>query len=120
MVDKRQVHLVARKHVLRYLKGAIDYGLRYARGYNFGLVGYMDLDWADNVPDWKSTSGCCFNLGSIVIAWHSRKQMSVAFSTTEVEYIAACAASGEAVWIQKMLSGLFDLQLEATCIYCDN
>ena len=30
MVDPRQVHLVAAKHVLRYLKGTIDYGLRYA------------------------------------------------------------------------------------------
>ena len=27
MVDPRQVHLVAAKHVLRYLKGTIDYGL---------------------------------------------------------------------------------------------
>ena len=43
--------------------------------------------------------------------WHSVK---------EAEYIAACAASGEVVWLRKMLSRLFDLQLEATCIYCDN
>ena len=55
-----------------------------------------------------------------MIAWRSRKQMSVALSTTEAEYIAACAASSGAVWLRKMLSGLFDLQLEATCIYCDN
>ena len=27
MVDPRQVHLVAAEHVLRYLKGTIDYGL---------------------------------------------------------------------------------------------
>ena len=55
-----------------------------------------------------------------MIAWHSRKQTSVVLSTTEAEYIAYCAASGEAAWLRKMLSGLFDLQLEATCIYCDN
>jgi hypothetical protein len=55
-----------------------------------------------------------------VIAWCSRKQTSVALSTTEAEYIAACAAYSEVVWLQKMLSGLFDLQLEATWIYCDN
>ena len=46
--------------------------------------------------------------------------MSVALSTTEVEYITACAAIGEVVWLRKMLSRLFDLQLEATCIYYDN
>ena len=51
MVDPRQVHLVAAKHVLRYLKGMIDYGLRYAGDCNFGLVGYMDSDWADSVLD---------------------------------------------------------------------
>lgn len=44
----------------------------------------------------------------------------MALSTTEADYIVACAASGEAVWLRKMLSGLFDFQLEAICIYCDN
>ena len=120
MVDPRQVHLVAAKHVHRYLKGTIDYGLRYAGDCNFGLVGYMDSVWAGSVLDQKSTSGCCFSLGSAVISWRSQKHTSVALSTTEVKYIVACAASGEVVWLRKMLSGLFDLQLEATCIYCDN
>jgi hypothetical protein len=44
--------------------------------------------------------------------WHSVR--------TEAEYVAACAASREAVWLQKLLSGLFGLGLEATCIWCDN
>jgi protein associated with RNAse G/E len=38
MVDPRQVHLIATKHVLRYLKGTIDYGLRYVADCEFGLV----------------------------------------------------------------------------------
>ena len=71
MVDPRQVHLVAAKHVLKYLKGTIDYGLGYARDCKFGLVGYTDSNWVGSVPDRKSTSGCCFNLGSAVIAWCS-------------------------------------------------
>jgi hypothetical protein len=120
MVDPRQVHLVAAKHVLRYLKGTIDYDLRYARNCKFGLVGYTDSDWVGSVHDRKSTSGCYFSLGSVVIAWRSRKLMSVALSTTEAEYITVCAACSEVVWLRKLLSGLFDLQLEATWIYCDN
>ena len=120
MVDLRQVHLVAAKHILRYLKGAIDYGLRYAGDCEFGLIGYTDSDWTGSVTDWKSTSGCRFSLGLAVIAWCSRKQTSVVLSTTEAEYIAACSASSEAVWLRKMLSRLFDLEMDATCIYCDN
>ena len=73
MVDLRQVHLVATKHVLRYLKGMIDYGLRYARDCNFSLVGHMDLDWVGSVLDQKSTCGCCFSLRLAVITWHIQK-----------------------------------------------
>jgi hypothetical protein len=55
-----------------------------------------------------------------MILWLSRKQTSVALSTTEAEYIAACSASSEVVWLRKLLAGLFDLELEVTCIFCDN
>ena len=34
--------------------------------------------------------------------------------------MAACSAKSEAMWLQKMLSGLFDLKMDSTCIYCDN
>ena len=46
--------------------------------------------------------------------------MSVAVSTVEVEYIAACSACSEAMWHQKIPSKLFDLELDVTCIFCDN
>jgi hypothetical protein len=38
----------------------------------------------------------------------------------EAKYIAACFASCEAIWIHKLLTGLFDLEMEATTILCDN
>ena len=120
MVEPRHVHLIVAKHVQRYLKGMIDYGLRYVADCEFRLVGYTDSDWVDSVTNQESTSQCCFSLGSAVIAWRSRKQTSVVLSTTEAEYIAACLASSEVVWLRKMLSGLFDLKMDVTCIYCDN
>jgi hypothetical protein len=55
-----------------------------------------------------------------MISWLSRKQTSVALSMAEAEYIAACSSSSEAMWLQKLLAGLFDLELEVTCIFCDN
>ena len=120
MVEPRHFHLIAAKHVLRYLKGTIDYGLRYAANCEFRLVGYTDSDWVGSVTDQKITSRCCFSLGSAVIVWRNRKQTSVALSTIEAKYITGCSASNEVVWLRKMLSGLFDLEMDATCIYCDN
>jgi hypothetical protein len=55
-----------------------------------------------------------------MISWLNRKQTSVALSTAEEEYIAACSTSSEVVWLRKLLAGLFDLELEVTCIFCDN
>jgi hypothetical protein len=46
--------------------------------------------------------------------------MSVVLSTVEAEYIATSVAIQEAVWLQKLLVGLFDLDLEPTLIHCDN
>jgi hypothetical protein len=53
-------------------------------------------------------------------SWQSRKQSSIALSTAEAEYIAACSASCEAIWLQMLLTDLFDLEMEATVILCDN
>ena len=63
----------------------------------------------------KSTSGC-FNIGSGVVSWFSKKQKSVALSSAEAEYMAAC----EGMYLRKILSGLFECELEATVVHCDN
>jgi len=55
-----------------------------------------------------------------MISWLNKKQISVALYTTKEEYIAACSTSCEVVWLQKLLARIFDLDLEVTCICCDN
>ena len=73
LADPRHVHLIDAKHILRYLKGTIDYGLKYEMNQKINLEGYVDLDWAGSSIDRKSTSGCFFSMGSGVISWFSRK-----------------------------------------------
>jgi hypothetical protein len=82
LVELRRVHLVAAKHVMRYLKGMLDFGLCYDGDQDFRLIGYTNSDWAGSVSDRKSTSRCCFSLGSTMTSWQSRKQSSIALSTT--------------------------------------
>jgi hypothetical protein len=120
LVEPKHVHLVSTKHVMRYLKGTIDCGLSYDGDHDFRLSGYTDSDWAGSVSNRKSTSRCCFSLGPAMISWQSRKKSSIALSTAEAEYIVACSANCEAIWLRKLLTGLFDLEMEATMILCDN
>ena len=105
---------------MRYLKGTVEYGLRFSVDCEFKLRGFTDSDWIGNVKDRKSTSGCCFNLGSVMISWFSRKQTSVELSTVEAEYITSCSACTEAIWLRKLLSGLFDVLMDPTSIWCDS
>ena len=55
-----------------------------------------------------------------MISWFSKKQSSVALSTAEAENIAACSACCVAIWLQKLISGLFDIELDIAVILCDN
>ena len=95
LMNLRHVHLIATKHILRYLKGTVDYGLKYEANQKINLEGYVDSDWAGSAIDRKSTSGCCFSMGSGVISRFRRKQSCVALSIAEVEYVAASSASCE-------------------------
>ena len=119
LVEPRHVHLVVAKHVMRYLKGTLNFGLCYTKDHDSRLYGYTDSDWARSVPNRKSTSRC-FSLGSAMTSWKSREQSRIAPSTTEVEYIATCSASCEAIWLRMLLTDLFYLEMESIVILCDN
>ena len=49
----RNVHLIAAKHILRYLKGTVDYGLKYEANQKINLESYVDSDWV--VPSIRRT-----------------------------------------------------------------
>ena len=53
IMEPRHVHLVATKHVMRYLKGTLDYGLTYVTDHEFRLCGYTNSDWEGSVEDRK-------------------------------------------------------------------
>ena len=57
LTDPRHVHLIFAKHIMRYLKGTIDYGVKYEENQKINLEIYVDSNWAGSVIDRKSTSG---------------------------------------------------------------
>ena len=64
----RHAHMMVAKHVVRYLKGTIDYGLKYEANQNINLEGYVDSYWEGSAIHRKSTSRCYFSMGSSVIS----------------------------------------------------
>jgi hypothetical protein len=120
MIQPRQTHWIAMKHVLRYLQGTVGHGLRYASSIDMRLQGSIDSDWERRVVDRKRTLGCCFTLESTMVSWCNRKQTFVVLSTAEVDYIALSVVVRKAVWLCKILSYLFGHVLDSTIIHCDN
>ena len=82
-------HLKATKRILRYLKYTQNIGLWYPKGARFELIGYSNSDYPGCTVERKSTSDTCQLLGTSLVSWSSKKQNSVALSTTEAEYILA-------------------------------
>ena len=55
-----------------------------------------------------------------MISWFNKKQRSMALSSVEAEYMATSLASCEAIWLRKMLTGIFGQELDPIVIHCDN
>ena len=86
----RHVFLMVAKHAVRYLKGTIDYGLKYEVNQKINLKGYEDSYWVGSAIDSKSTSRCYFNMGSSVMSWFGRMESCMALSTTKEKDVATC------------------------------
>jgi len=80
----------------------------------------MDVDWAGNVLNKRSTSGFMFSFGSGAISRSSKKQPTIALSSTEAKYKSAVIVACEIIWLQKLLSDLGQSVDAHVVIYCDN
>ncbi|XP_074336606.1 secreted RxLR effector protein 161-like [Apium graveolens] len=115
------MHLNAVKRVLRYVKGTLEYSLRYAKGSgNHMLTGFSDSDFSGSCGDRRNTSGMAFYLNKNLITWISQKQRCVALSTCEAEFMAATAGACQGIWLQKLLSRITDVVPGPVTLYIDN
>ena len=115
-----EAHLTAVKRIFRYLKGTMNFGLKYEKSADAELIGFADADWAGDIDDRHSTTGNVFIMAGGAISWLSRKQPVVSLSTTEAEYVSLCTATQEAVWLRKLLSDIKVVPTRPTTIREDN
>ncbi|KAF7372227.1 Copia protein [Mycena venus] len=117
-----ELHWLAAKRILRYLIGTKSFALILGGDLPIYLTGFTDSNYAPpgDLDKRKSTSGYCMSLGGGVISWSSKRQSTVATSSTEAEYMACCHAAKEAVWLRMLLHAVRFLQRKATDTRCDN
>nr|GEZ15427.1 putative ribonuclease H-like domain-containing protein [Tanacetum cinerariifolium] len=102
-VNPKASHLHAVKRIFRYLKGKLHLGLWYPKDSPFDLVAYSDRDYAGASLDRKSTTGGCQFLGCRLISWQFKKQIVIATSSTEAEYVAGATCCAQVLWIQNQM-----------------
>ncbi|GKV28920.1 hypothetical protein SLEP1_g37906 [Rubroshorea leprosula] len=120
MESPKEMHLLAAKRILGYLKGTVEYGLFYKKGEKSNMFGFTDSDFARDVDDRKSTSGYVFMMGTTAVSWSSRKQLIVTLSTTEAEFVAATSCACQVIWLLRILEECHSKQEEPLIIFCDN
>lgn len=112
-------HWAAFKRVLRYLKYTSTIGLVLG-GKPVELVAFSDSDYAGCPYSRRSTTGYCNFVAGGCVSWRSRKQTTVATSSTEAEYRAAYEATQDVIWLRKLLGDFGYPPSNTTILNCDN
>ena len=103
MANPSNDHYRVGLHLCRYLLVTHRYWLVYNRLSNESLVAYSDSDWGQDHKHHKSTTSYFTMLAQEITSWLSRKQKSVALSSTETEYMALSDCSRQLVWTSNLL-----------------
>jgi ribonuclease HI len=118
MAKPTTAHWQAAVGVVRYLAGTKSMGICF-KGGDTTCMGYCDADFAGDPDTRRSTTGYVFIMNGGAISWSSRRQQTVAASTTEAEYMAAASATKEALWLRKLRRDL-RLSVDTILIMADN
>ena len=120
MQRPRVPHYNALMHVLRYIKGQLDFGVLLHNKADYTLQAYCDSDWASCPHTRRSISGYVIFLGGSLISWKSKKQGTVSLSSAEAEYRSMRRVVAELSWLSRLLNELTITSITPIPIRCDN
>ena len=118
--DPTTTHWTAVKRILRYLKGTIDLQLKYDGRGGSSIEGYCDADWGGCLESRRSTTGYAFLVSGGCVSWASKRQPTVALSSTEAEYMACAAACQEIKWLLNFEALPSIPIVPPLALWCDN
>ncbi|XP_059636032.1 uncharacterized mitochondrial protein AtMg00810-like [Cornus florida] len=114
------VHLKAVKQILRYFKGTQHYGVSYLAKSPISFYGFCDAGWAGCPTTRRSTTEFCTFLGANCISWCSKKQPTVARSSSEAEYQSMASTTAEITWLTFLLQDIGISLFKPPQLFCDN
>ena len=120
MHDPRVPHMEAAYHILRYIKGVLDFGILYRKDHSPTLIGYRDADWGNCKNDRKSITRWVFVSARGPISWSSKKQQTVAISSTDAEAKALTDGIKEAIWLRTLSTKIHGVMPNPITLFCDN
>ncbi len=80
----------------------------------------VDSHYAGDEKHRRSVTGIIIKLGGAAVYYKSKFQNTVALSSTEAEFIAACEAAKVILYVRSIMEDLGIDQLQATTLYEDN
>ena len=98
-------HWTAVKHLFCYIKGTIDYDIRYSPDTSTfqPFLTFSDANHGGCKDSGCSTGTYIVKIGTGAVSWSSKCQSIIALSTTEAEYMTACEAGKEIIWMHQLL-----------------
>src|SRR3990167_8471739 len=100
-----KTHWEQLKRTLRYLKGTLNQKL-ILEPKNLQLSAHCDADWAMDIDDRRSTTGCAIFLGDALVTWRSKLQPTISLSTMEAEFRAIGTCVSLITWYKYFLQEL--------------
>nr|GEU53515.1 Gag-Pol polyprotein [Tanacetum cinerariifolium] len=110
-------HLKEVKRIFRYLRGTVNMGLWYPKGFSFGLIAFSDADHAGCIDSRKSMSGGIQFLGDKLVSWMSKKKNCTAMSSVEAKYVALSASCAQVMWMRTQLQN-YGFNYNKIPLYC--
>ena len=111
-------HISRALYIVKYIAHTLDTQITYARNGQ-GFVAFSDADWATDHETRVSVTGYALTLAGGAVCWVSRKQKTVALSSTEAEYMAMSDTSRQIMWITNLYIEI-GLPQGSIDLLCDN
>ena len=103
MDQPHEIHWRESKRILNFVQGTRTNGIFYKEKYDLDLIGFIDSDWVGDNTYQNYTLGYVFMLIEGQISWSSKKQSSIALSSTKVEYRGVVNVTTQCIWLQVIL-----------------